>query len=839
MKVYHIIAFLTAAMLSAAVSAADYRVSGRVADKSGQPEMYATVRVFAATDSVKPAAYCATDTAGCFTLGLPAAGRYTLSVAATGREPLSRQFEISADSPAADLGTITLGDGNVNLDEVTVTAMRPLVKREIDRLTYDVKADPEAGSSNLREILRKVPMLTVDADGTIRVNGQTNFKIYKNGRPNNAYSNNAKELFAAIPASSIKKIEVITAPGVRDDAEGSTTILNIVTDSQTSLKGVLGQIGASYYSASNSPILDAYLTSQIDRVTFNFYGNYRYSPRSRGTKGHGETTVNYHDSGNTSQSTTEYSSVNRGGFYGVEASWEPDTLRLLTLEASGWNNSVTDARQRDRVSLYGPDGGLLQQYTVIPDPKIRNRSFSFDGAVNYQRMTRRPDETITLSYNISASSTDNLHHNRYSDLTGWTLPYTETLAESRTYYTEQTVQADWTRPYFKKLTLDLGAKAIFRRNHAISANDYIDAYKTSDDFIHHTTVSGAYADLRGKFGKWMVRGGIRYEYSYLSAKFLDRTGYGDEERPDFHRSINDWVPTASVMFTPSDAHSIKAGYQRSIRRPGISYLNPAVSVTPLTVSYGNPDLESSAYNTVSLEYQYMGSKINFMLYVSHNFNNNGIGPVQWIGTDGKTRYSTYANVGKTREFTVSPWLGGMIGDKTRINFGFNVGWERHQQPTPVDGDAVMVTVSGSRWWCNPYWYIQQQLPWKLALSFNGAYWSGTQNDAYSYNTGRFWDNLYYAFSLSRAFLKDDRLNVMVSAQNPFGPTGSDSYSYTETPGYSRVSRSWHSATRSFSIRISWRFGSLKASVRKANRTISNDDVIGGGSGSGSGAGSGK
>jgi hypothetical protein len=829
MKVSQILALLSAIMLSAITAhASEFKVSGRVAAKSGVPEMYATVRVFNEQDTIKPVVYCATDTAGVFSLTLPDAGKYNLSVSATGREPLTRTFEVSTGNPSANLGTITLGEEAVNLDEVTVTAMRPLVKREIDRLSYDVKADPEAGSSNLREILRKVPMLTVDADGTIRINGQTNFKIYKNGRPNNAYSNNAKELFAAIPASSIKKIEVITAPGVRDDAEGSTTILNIVTDSQTALKGVLGQIGVSYYSVSNAPLLDAYLTSQIDRVTFNFYGNYGYFPRSRATKGHEETTVDYYDSGNRQHSRSEYSSVNSRGFYGVEASWEPDTLRLLTLEASGWNQNITDAKQREVVSLTGPDNTLLQQYTMIPDPAIRNRGFTFDGAVNYQRMTRRPDETITLSYNLSASSRNNMHDNRYSDLTGWTLPYTEIIASSRTYYTEQTLQADWTRPYFQKITLDLGAKAIFRRNHAISANDYVNAYATSDDFIHHTTVSGAYADLRGKFGKWMIRGGIRYEYSYLSAKFLDRSGYDEENRPDFHRDIHDWVPTASVMYAPSDAHYVKAAYQRSIQRPGISYLNPAVTVTPLTVSFGNPDLESAANNKISLEYMYMGPKINCMLYVWHSFNNNGIGPVQWVGADGKTRYSTYANIGKTREFGVSPWLGGMIGAKTRINLGFNFGWERHQQPTPVSGDAVMVTVSGSHWWCNPYWYIQQQLPWKLSLSFNGSYWSGNQENAYSYESRNFWDNLYYSFSLSRAFLKDDRLNVMISAQNPFGPTGNDTYTHTSTPDYTREVHSWHSASRGFSIRVSWRFGSLKASVRKANRTISNDDVVGGG-----------
>lgn len=806
--------------------AGSYTVSGTVVDKEGAPEMYATVRVFAATDTVKPAAFVATGTDGTFSRKLSAPGDYRLTVAATGKNLFSTGFSVNDSVPAIDLGEITLAEGDVSLDEVTVTAMRPVVKRDIDRLTYDVKADPEAPGANLRDILRKVPMLTVDADGTIRINGQTNFKIYKNGRPNNAYSNNAKDLFAAIPASSIKKIEVITSPGVRDDAEGGSTILNIVTDSQTMLKGVMGQIGASYHTASNMPRADAYITSQIDRVTFNVYANYGRSARSRGTKGHGQYTTDYLESGNRLVTNHEYASPSVNGYYGVEASWEPDTLRLLTAEASGWNNNMHDCLDRKVSTLTDAAGQTLQHYRMESDPDLTNRRFTFDGALNYQRMTRRKDEIITLSYNIAATSSDNRYHRTYTQLEGWTLPYTETRTSARTYYTEQTIQADWTRPYFTRFTLDLGGKAIFRRNHAISDADYVDAYQTADDFIHHTTVGGIYADLRGKFGKWMVRAGVRYEYSYLSAKFLRREGYGDKVQPDFHRNLNDWVPTASVMWQPTDAHSVKASYQRSISRPGIYYLNPTVTTTPVSVSYGNPDLKSSGYNSLSLEYQFMGSKINCMLYVNYLFNNSIIGPVQWLGADGKTLYSTYANIGKTRAFYVSPWVGGMLFGKTRINFGCNFGREYYGQPTPVGADGAMTEISGARWWFNPYWYVQQQLPWKFTLSCNGSYWSGDQQNAYTYTDRKFKDNVWYAFTLSRAFLKDDRLNVQLTVQNPFGPTGNNSWSYTSTPQTYGVEHDWTSSARSFSVRVSWRFGSLKASVRKVNKGIDNSDVVG-------------
>lgn len=117
MKVSQILALLSALMLSAITAhASEFKVSGRVAAKSGVPEMYATVRVFNEQDTIKPVAYCATDTAGVFSLTLQDAGKYNLSVAATGREPLSRTFEVSTGNPSAALGTITLGEETVNLD---------------------------------------------------------------------------------------------------------------------------------------------------------------------------------------------------------------------------------------------------------------------------------------------------------------------------------------------------------------------------------------------------------------------------------------------------------------------------------------------------------------------------------------------------------------------------------------------------------------------------------------------------------------------------------------------------------------------------------------------------
>ena len=113
-----------------------------------------------------------------------------------------------------------------DLKEVVVEGVRKYVKSDIDKLTYDVQADEESKTKSVLDMLRKVPLVTVDGQDKIRVKGQTAFKIYKNGHPDPSFSSQSVEqILKSMPASSIKKIEVITDPGAKYDAEGTTYIL--------------------------------------------------------------------------------------------------------------------------------------------------------------------------------------------------------------------------------------------------------------------------------------------------------------------------------------------------------------------------------------------------------------------------------------------------------------------------------------------------------------------------------------------------------------------------------------------------------------------------------------
>ena len=170
--------------------------------------------------------------------------------------------QTQADSTSVKNDSITW---NKELEGVEIKAQRQLIKQEIDRIGYDVQADEESKTQTVMDMLRKVPMVTVDGQDNILVKGNSSFKIYKNGHLDPSLSKNAKEVFKSMPASMVKRIEVITDPGAREDAEGVDAILNIVMVNGSKMSGITGVVSAAYTSL-NHPNLYASLTGQLGKL---------------------------------------------------------------------------------------------------------------------------------------------------------------------------------------------------------------------------------------------------------------------------------------------------------------------------------------------------------------------------------------------------------------------------------------------------------------------------------------------------------------------------------------------------------------------------------------------
>ena len=198
---------------------------------------------------------------------------------------------------------------------MVVKAQRQLIKQDIDRIAYDVQADEESKTQTVMDMLRKVPMVTVDGQDNIQVKGNSSFKVYKNGHLDPSLTRNAKEVFKSMPASTVKRIEVITDPGAREDAEGVDAILNIVTLSNTRMQGVTGVLSSSINTLGHSSFYSS-LTSQLGKLMLSV--DYGYSGMTR------------HDSYNRVEKSSTYLDTRNTMLGGAEGS-NPGDIHYATI----------------------------------------------------------------------------------------------------------------------------------------------------------------------------------------------------------------------------------------------------------------------------------------------------------------------------------------------------------------------------------------------------------------------------------------------------------------------------------------------------------------------------
>ena len=692
---------------------------------------------------------------------------------------------------------------NKELDGVVVKAQRQLVKQEIDRIAYDVQHDEESKTQTVMDMLRKVPMVTVDGQDNIQVKGNSNFKVYKNGHYDPSLSKNAKEVFKSMPASVVKRIEVITDPGAREDAEGVDAILNIVTLTNTKMQGVTGVVSAIYTSLGHPQVYTS-LTGQMGKLMLSAdYGCAVMSKRESYNRTDAERT--YLDTGNSSFSTSEGSNPGAIHFSTINASYDIDSLNLVSASFGGYFYKL-NVQGDGYYQLLNPAGNQLYSYNNsywMPGYKHH----SWNGRLDYEHKTRLKGERLTLSYMLALTRQHTDQENTYTGMQNVSFPYTGSLMNEREHFTEHTFQVDWLRPLGSGHQLEVGAKYIDRDNNSQNTQTFygIDA-ATSNEFQHTTRVLAGYADYIFKASAFSARAGLRFEYSYLHGSYPDGSGVA------FSKHLGDWMPQATLKYQLTDAQSLKLNYTTSINRPGISYLNPAVTTSPTSVSQGNPQLSSSHTQRVWLVYTYIMPNLTLQLAPCYTAYNSGISSVVTAKND--IRYTSYDNILRYRRFSVEQYVQWKPFDATTLVLNNNVRYEHYENPN------MGYRTFG---WSDSYSLsLQQRLPLKLRLSFS-AYGKIGCSPSSVYNLQHSYFD-YYA-SLQRSFLKGDRLTVRFTANAPFTKYWTME-AETVNGDYFSHEKSWN-RDRSFTLSVSWRFGSLKSSVKKTEHSIDNDDVVGG------------
>ena len=789
-------------MISAVVMAQKTTVTGVLMDKNlNEGEPFATVRVFKVGKSDKPIAMFITDENGRFKQEVKGKGKYDIVFSSVGKDELRQTIELGNENPI-DLGTIYVKDSETMLKGVEVVAQKPLVKMDVDKMSYNVAEDEDSKSNTVLDMLRKVPMVTVDGQDNITVNGSSSFKVYVDGLPNVMFSSNPSMVFKSMPASAVKSIEVITNPGAKYDAEGAAGVLNIVMNKQNpqaaqSMNGYNGTVRAS---AGNKQLgASVFLNGQQGKLSYS-----------------ANVMTSYNKPGNT---TTEMEQIQDNGVSQILTSdndlktpftmgslslgYQIDDMSALNLTAQV-NSMNTKTTGTTYTTMGGAAYGSGFSYGSTTDMKMSRTSFS--GSVDYQRFfNKEHTHSLGFTYQLNYSPATTEMTNNFGTTSSY-IDLTNRYSENKDKTTNHIFQLDYSLPIGTGQTLNLGSK--LQLHDATSDSKYYlkDVYdpSTSSEYEYKNSILAGYGEYVGNYGKLGVKAGLRYEYTWQDVEY--RLGNGQ----NFSTGYGSLVPTASMQYNLGVGSNLGLTYNMRISRPGISYLNPYVDKSnPIALFYGNPDLDVEKAHNISLVYNAFTQKLMVNLNLHHNFVDNAISQYSFYD-DNNLLNTTYGNVVKSHQTGLSGYVSYLLTKDTRIFFNGGVNY--------IDLRSTALDQKNSGWTANVMGGVQQTLPWNLKLS--AFVISSTKSYTLQGWSSGF--NLVTA-SLSKSLLKD-KLNLSISGLMGLNKSGNLNIE-TYSRGKDFSSRNTVKVPiYGVTFTVSYTFGNAKMAQKQHQSRVQNDFI---------------
>lgn len=796
--------FVMMMLMISAVMTAQTTVKGVLTDENlGEAEPFATVRVFKHGKTDKPVAMFLTTEDGSFSQQVKGKGRYDIVFSSVGKEDLKQTITLN-NQGTLDLGTLLIKENATMLKGVEIVAQKPLVKMDVDKMSYNVAEDEDAKSNTVLDMLRKVPMVTVDGQDNITVNGSSSFKVYVDGMPNVMFNSNPSMVFKSMPATAVKSIEVVTNPGAKYDAEGAGGVLNIIMNKQNpqaaqSMNGYNGTVRASGGNKSISG--GAFISGQQGKLSYSANVMTTYSkPGTTDT----EMEITQNNPNGTSQLMTSSNKVTIPFTMGnLTLGYQIDSVSALNVTAS-INSLNIKSNGNSTTTMGGGSYGKGFSYGSTTD--MRNSRTSFSGSIDYQRFFNKEHTqslalTYQLNYSPSTVKSDNIFNTTSS-----IIDLTNRYSENKEKTTDHTFQIDYTMPIATGQTLSFGTK-LQLRNATSDAKYYKKGVydpTSSMDYEYKNSILAGYGEYAGNFGKIGAKAGLRYEQTWQNVEY--HLGNGD----DFKKNYGSLVPSASLQYTIGQGSNLGLTYNMRISRPGITYLNPYVDKTnPTTRTYGNTDLDVEKNHNLALVYNMFTPKLMLNLNLHHNFTDNAIEQYSFYDAQNLLN-TTYGNIVRRHQTGLNGYVNWLAAKNTRLFLNGALNY--------TDLRSNTLSQSNSGWSANAMVGLQQTLPADFKLSVYAM--TSTKNYTLQGWSGGF--NLITA-NISKSLLKD-KLNLSLMGMMGLNKGGNinieshsqgkdfNSHTLTKVPLYG------------FTFTVSYTFGNSKRQAQQHTSRIQNDYI---------------
>ncbi len=811
----------------AAVSAFAQRtvVTGAVLDSlSMQGEPGAVLQFFKSNDKSKAIAFTTTDADGNFSQAISGKGDYDIVYQEVGRVTITKHFTLSGE-PEVKIGNILAQDDVEVLEGAVKTELRTLVKMDVDKMTYKVEDDVDAKSSTVLDMLRKVPMVSVDGEDNITVNGSSSFQVLVDGKPNVMISSNPSQVFKSMPASAIKDIQVITNPGVKYDAEGVGGILNITTNraqqggaAMPELDGynaTVGFNGSTRFKNGWGAGLRSFVSGQKGKFTYSANLNLN-TGANKGTTSESEQSMiardpldydKYETLSSTINSSTSHSS-NLMGMASLDLGYEIDPLRLISASAGFMMLGSNSASDQLTSMLFG---GSTMGYGSTMNSKMSMKSIT--ASIDYQRsFADNADRSFVFSYQLSSRPMNSWSETIFDDSGTSMFDMTDRYSQGPSNTLQNTLQIDYSDKWAGCLTFNAGAKYISRINKSNQEQYFMQGGSwalndfSSSNYRNDSNIPAAYVQLSYGAKSFSAKAGVRYEHTFQSIKYLDGKGN------DLKVNYPDFVPAASIQYNITMQQNIGLSYNMRIRRPGITFLDPYKDISdPTRLMYGNSDLKTEKAHTVNLVYNYFAKVLMLNVTLRDTYCGNGISNYSFYD-DNHVLNTTYGNILKSNSIGLNVYANINIGSKTRIMLNASGSYSTM--------DNALQDLHNSGWNGMGMLGIQQTLPWDLRASAN---FMGTTRNR-SVDGWRSGMSMAMA-SLTKTFL-DDKLSVALNGTIPLKKNAiMVMESHSAGPDYINNSKNIMPMAN-LSLNVSYSFGNKKGiRLKKARTSISNDDLM--------------
>lgn len=793
------IVLLAVLCLYSSISLFAQSISGTVLDANAEPVSFANIALYSAADSSLVKVELSDDQ-GIFKINQLQPAKYWVAISYVGLPSYTSEvFDLQQDY---DLGTLSLEASNVELEEVTVVAQRPLLEVKPDKMVFNVEGSINASGNDALQLLRKAPGVIVDNNDRITMLGKSGVQIYIDGKPSPLTGEELASYLKTLQASDIDNIEIITNPSAKYDAQGSGGIINIKMK-KDKRHGTNASVNMSY-SQGEAHRYNGGITTNFRSKKINLFGNYSYYDGAN---------INFNDIYREQNSLFFDQHTDSGGGWNghnfkAGADYFIDKKHTIGVMVNGnvgkddWSNTTMT------------DIGMLVDNKIdsilVAENHSEGESSNLNFNLNYQ-FDNGEETTVNIDLDHGRYRNDAMafQPNTYKDASG-----TEILSirnfrnNTPTDIDIYTAKIDVEQPFLKG-KLGYGAKVAlvetdntFDFFNALPTGDVLDINR-SNTFTYSENVNAAYLNFNRQFEKIGIQAGVRAEQTNSEG---DLTSFVSINDNNVKRNYLDFFPSAGLTYQLNPKNSFQLTYSRRVNRPSYQDLNPFEDkLDELTFERGNPFLNPEYTQSFQLTHTY-----NYFLNtsISYSHTTDLISRItDIVGTNATT--ITWLNLADQRNYSIN--VSGSIPVTKWWNSYTNItGYYIDNRADFADGKTINISQPAM----NIYSQHTFNLPWDLSFELSG--W---------FNTASIWEGNFEArpqgsmdVGLGKKIL-DGKGNLRISFSDVLNTNNWDVRS-TFGGLFIRAAGGWDS--QRVSVNFSYSFGNNQVKSRRRNTGLEDE-----------------